>query len=108
MKYHRYIMPHEIERGTPLHKALRIYWGNHLEGFKRSRKWLQARCSRDTTDKWARREIVKLETQIRAMRGALEIMEIFKNNADVAQLAEQPPCKRQVDGSNPVHWHQNA
>lgn len=24
--------------------------------------------------------------------------------AGVAQLVEQPPCKRQVDGSNPVHW----
>ena len=107
-KYYRYMMLPEVPKGKPLDKALAIYWGNHLHCLKQRRKQSQRACSKDKNDQRARREVLKIEVEIDTLVNALNAIKWLTEHAGVAQTAEQPPCKRQVDGSIPVHWHQNT
>ena len=93
----------------PLDKALIRYWSDWMRHMKRYRKTLQRIASRDLDNKRIRRELLVLESKIGVLGACIAQVHVLqKRCADVAQTVEQPPCKRQVDGSNPVHWHQNA
>lgn len=103
----RWMLLPDLKKGTHLDKGLRIYWGSHLKWLKNRRKQLHRECSRDLTNRLGRRELLKVETQIDCLMACLHAVRWIKEHrADVAQMVEQLPCKQQVDGSNPVHWHQ--